>query len=463
MKGNMPHFRKKSCLSTESTSSSDDVTVVTAMGGRSPQHNSRSHRTTEKTSVMEFSRSVAQPRCREIRSISYNSSFPSERVGGSRGGGRGGRSWRGDRAGRGERGGRKRQSSVQSTPSAKRGRGRQNQDSVFDALAASHRENRHKLFTSQQSGKTKRDHVIHEIPDSPPHPSSCDPALPPNILVSDPRCQRQLPSPSPSSSSSTTDLNAVEMTFHRLQERDDSESSHSNSEQHREHSKLTSLSPERVNHRRSLSSVTDVSERTRPSIRSHGNRLMGHPQIERPVVDGVASTRERGVVLECIDIDEEDDCQITETTSNYFRRSEERGRDEEREDSPFFPPANVTVSPFSLEMERKLQEFKKNASSLRTTTQTHPEYLRSLSPLSPSSSQPSAQPRDMLDHADLHSVVSETTTYPQTSPRGTKRSLLLEAVNRCTTQHPSLSKPQVYTINYMYIHVSVLVTRLSMF
>ena len=324
----LPAFRKRSCHN---------------LSGDDP-HSSQTQ------TVSQFSESVL-PRSTNWRlpPLSYNSSLPSLPVYTKTRGGRG----------RGGRGVRKRLTEMQCFPTAKRGRDVRGTNDDFDEILSSYHQRQSQALSGPNE---KEDHVVHEILDSPPHPSRS--SSPPHLTAD--TCHSRSPS-----SSSSADLNAVQRTY-LMQERESSITT------------PTTLpsSPHTMSHRAQemTSSVSKLTEGLRVYHTRRYNKVLKELlQDNTSSIEGVGPAPEGGVVLECINVDDEDDCQITETTASQHSDTSDR------EVSPFFP------DPFTPTAEEEVMKFKKATANFRNSTRQLPNHLASRSPsyTHPSRSPPS--------------------------------------------------------------------------
>ena len=308
---------------------------------------------------------------------------------------------------------RKRHTERQSFPTAKRGRGgdiRSRTNDDFDDILSSYRQKKSQALSGP---KEKEDHVVHEILDSPPRPSHS--SSPPHLAAD----TRQSRSPS---SSSSADLNAVQRTY-LMQERESSVTT------------LTTLpsSPHTKSHRSSdptsSGSFQQLSEAPRTyHTRRYDKELKGLPQHDNTSIEGVGHEPEGGVVSEYINVDDEDDCQITETADTS-----------DREVSPYFP------DPFTPSTEEEVMKFKKATANFRNSTRQLPNHLASRSPshthpspphpLSPSRS--NRQSHDILQIVDSHVGCDK-------SPRATTGSTEL-ASQSCKETPPAKHPPHPHT------------------
>lgn len=345
----LPPFRKRSChnLSGEDSHSNQPQTVS------------------------QFSESLLQSRPTNWRipPPSYSSSLPSLPVYTKTSGGRGDRG----------RGMRKRPTEVKCFPTAKRGRGRDivsRSNDDFDEILSSYRQKQHQAISGSE---WKEDHVVHEILDSPPHGPPSSSASPPHITAN--TCH-----PRTASSSPSADLNAVERTY-LMQERESS---------------LTTLpsSPHTESRRpKSSLSLKQAPSRTYHT-RSYDKELKGLPMQDNTGIGGVGPALERGVVSECIDVDDEDDCQITDTTASPFTRHSDTS---EREASPIFP------DPFTPTAEEEVMKFKKATANFRNSTRHIPNHLASRSPSHPPHTpSPSSPTHSNRQHNDILRIVDST-------------------------------------------------------
>lgn len=369
----LPAFRKRSCHN---------------LSGADP-HSSQTQ------TVSQFSEPVL-PRSTNWRlpPLSYNSSLPSLPVYTKTRGGRG----------RGGRGVRKRLTEMQCFPTAKRGRDVRGTNDDFDEILSSYHQRQSQALSGPNE---KEDHVVHEILDSPPRPSRS--SSPPHLTAD--TCHSRSPS-----SSSSADLNAVQRTY-LMQERESSITT------------PTTLpsSPHTMSHRAQepISSVSKLTEGLRVyHTRRYDKVLKELLQDNTSSIEGVGPAPEGGVVSECINVDDEDDCQITETTASQHSDTSDR------EVSPFFP------DPFTPTAEEEVMKFKKATANFRNSTRQLPNHLASRSP---SYTHPSRSPPLSPTHSNRQSQDILQIVDSDKSPRATSASTEQTSQSRKETapaEHP---------------------------
>ena len=269
----MPRIPKKSQPPPD-----DDVTVLSSFQLTPPPL--RKTNTAQK--ISSFVGSIQNVRQHEIRQVSYDSSLPS--VGGRRGGGRGGGGGRG----------RKRQVVAMRTGGHKgqqKKRKEEKQDAKFDEFLSTLVENRDTYSIRRASDMVpSEEHIV--VVDSPPSSTGIPASCP------DAHTER-----SRTSSCSSDDLTPMERVGLMVEDKTPK-------------GREKPCSPDR-GARAAGQSDGDLSCKFKTADQN------------RDMVKGVWCRPEGGVVTECIDLDGEDECEITATTSRYFsaaaQQTEETG------------------------------------------------------------------------------------------------------------------------------------------